>query len=141
MKNELKAKLVKRLQRSLGGPNRIDAEGLKHILIDIRDLLELTGDDARYQTLKFHCDWILHPTITNSRARKIIKAVDTECVRAMQRRGMQEWPDDIDSHFLGSVSADFIGRLLERFTFNAFESEFRALVERRMSGKSLKFEI
>jgi hypothetical protein len=41
MNNVLKAKLIKRLQNALGSPGTsINAEGLKSILIDVRDLLE-----------------------------------------------------------------------------------------------------
>jgi hypothetical protein len=131
MNNVLKARLIKRLQNVLGSPGTsINAEGLKSILIDVRDLLELVGESDRYKVLKFHCDWILHPSVTGRRVQEIIRAVDVECVKSVQRAGLSEWPDSAGSDFIGPLSQDFIGGLLNRFTFHPFGSEMRAFPDR-----------
>ena len=71
MHNALKAKLIKRLRNVLGvNSGRLAVDGLKAVLIDIRDLLEVTKEDSRYKVLKFHCDWILHPQMTGPGAER-----------------------------------------------------------------------
>jgi hypothetical protein len=131
MNNALKAKLIKRLKPVFGPkPSRLTLEGLKAVLIDIRDLLELTGDDSRYKVLKFHCDWILHPHVTGPRVRRIIKAVDDECVKSVKRAGLQEWPDHVGPNFFGPVSSEFMDRLRDRFTFYELEVELGGFLGR-----------
>lgn len=131
MNSALKAKLIKRLQSVLGSNRRpLNADALKSVLIDLRDLLELLGESERYKVLKFHCDWVLHSRLTGPRVQKIIKAVDAECARSMAKAGLREWPDSVGSDFFGPVSQDFMNELLSRFTFHYFESELRSFLDR-----------
>src|ERR1039457_2185176 len=149
MHNALKAKLIKRLRNVLGvNSGRLAVDGLKAVLIDIRDLLEVTKEDSRYKVLKFHCDWILHPQMTGPRGRKIIKAVDDECspvhtpdafvikavddecIRSVNRAGLQDWPDDVGPTFFGPLSQEFTNELQNRFTFYELEAELREFLER-----------
>jgi hypothetical protein len=129
MNNVLRAKITSRLRNSFAVGITIDADILKMMLVDIRDLLELAGESARYKALKFHCDWILHPTLTGPRAQRIIKAVDGECVKAMERKGLKEWPKSVGSDFIGPLSTEFVSGVLGRFTFYEFESELRDFLE------------
>jgi hypothetical protein len=96
MNKALKAKLVKRLQNTIGRHGAlINADGLKSVLIDVRDLLALVGESERFKVLKFHCDWILHPKVTGPRVQEIIRAVDVECVNSMRRHPQKRsaaWP-------------------------------------------------
>ena len=136
MNNVLKAKLIKRLRSALCSNLRpINADALKAILIDIRDLLELLGESDRYKVLKFHCDWILHSRLTGPRVQKIIRAVDAECVKSVTKAGLQEWPDSLGSDFFGPVSQDYMNEALSRFTFHHFESELRLFLERNHIAK------
>ena len=131
MNGALKAKLERRLKGALGsGPRRLDAAALKSALVDIRDLLEASGEIGRYRILKFHCDWILHPELTNSRVQKIIQAVDAECVKSLKKAGLQQWPDSVGSDFFGPVSQQFCDELQNRFSFHGFESELRSFLAR-----------
>jgi hypothetical protein len=131
MHNALKAKLIKRLRNVLGvNSGRLAVDGLKAVLIDIRDLLAVTKEDSRYKVLKFHCDWILHPQMTGPRGRKIIKAVDDECIRSVNRAGLQDWPDDVGPTFFGPLSQEFMNEVQNRFTFYELEAELRGFLER-----------
>jgi hypothetical protein len=52
MNNALKAKLIKRLKGVLCSNQRsLNADALKSVLIDLRDLLELLGESERYKVL------------------------------------------------------------------------------------------
>jgi hypothetical protein len=135
MNNALRAKLTKRLKNAFSDSRGFNANTLRAILIDIRDLLELLAESARYKALKFHCDWILHPKLTGPRAQRIIKAVDVECVKTMERRGLQDWPESVGSDFFGPLSQDFMDGLLSRFTFHDFESELCEFLERHDIAK------
>jgi hypothetical protein len=131
MNKALKAKLVKRLQNTIGRHGAlINADGLKSVLIDVRDLLALVGESERFKVLKFHCDWILHPNVTGPRVQEIIRAVDVECVNSMRRHGLTEWPDSPGSDFIGSLSREFTEGLNNRFSFLPFETELIAFLGR-----------
>jgi hypothetical protein len=130
MNNELRAKITKRLRNAFSVGRAFDASTLKMVLVDIRDLLELVEESARYKSLKFHCDWILHPRLTGPRAQRIIKAVDVECVKTMERKGLKDWPASVGSDFFGPLSPEFVAGVLGRFTFHEFESELRDFLER-----------
>jgi hypothetical protein len=130
MNNALRAKLTKRLKSAFSAGRTFNPSALRMVLVDIRDLLELVEESARYRALKFHCDWILHPKLTGPRAQRIIKAVDIECIKAIERKGLQDWPASARSDFLGPLSQDFVDAVLSRFSFHDFESELRDFLER-----------
>jgi hypothetical protein len=130
MKNALRAKLIKRLRNALSPGRQLDTESLRSVLVDVRNLLEISDETEKYKVLKFHCDWVLHPKLTGSRAQRIIKAVDIECVRSMEKAGLREWPTSAGNDFFGPVSQEFMNELLGRFTFHPFESELRSFLDR-----------
>lgn len=131
MNHALKAMLIKRLKNAFSGQSRFTVDVLRNVLIDTRSLLELLGETDRYKVLKFHCDWILHPNLTNSRVRKIIQAIDAECVKSVTKAGLPDWPKDtMESDFFGPVSPEFTSALLSRFTFHEFEVELRSFLDR-----------
>jgi len=130
MNNALRAKLTKRLKNALSPGRRLDADTLRMVLVDIRELLELLEETTRFKALKFHCDWVLHPKLAGPRAQRIIKAVDAECVKTMERKGLEEWPRSAGNDFFGPLSEGFMGAVLSRFTFHEFESELREFLER-----------
>jgi hypothetical protein len=130
MKNELRAKLTKRLTNAFSDQRPFDPDSLKAGLIDTRDLLELLGESSRYKALKFHCDWTLHTALTGPRAQRIIKAVDGECVKTMEIRGLQEWPENVGHDFFAPLSTEFVAAVLSRFTFMDFESDLREFLGR-----------
>jgi len=129
MNHTLKSKLVTRLRNALSPGRNLDAQATKSILIDVRDLLELLGETERYKVLKFHCDWILHPKVTGPRVQKIIKAVDIECAKSLEKLALLDWSDR-SSTFFGPIGQDFIDDLQGRFTFYAFETELTAFLQR-----------
>src|ERR1039458_4542814 len=106
MNNALRAKITRRLRNGFHVGIRIDASIVKMMLVDIRDLLELVGESVRYKALKFHCDWILHPKLTGPRAQRIIRAVDVECVKTMERKGLKDWPTSVGCDFFGPLSPE-----------------------------------
>jgi hypothetical protein len=130
MKNELRAKLTKRLTNAFSDRRPFDPDSLKAGLIDTRDLLELLGESSRYKALKFHCDWTLHTALTGPRAQRIIKAVDGECVKTMEIRGLQEWPENVGHDFFAPLSTEFVAAVLSRLTFMDFESDLREFLGR-----------
>ena len=130
MKNELRANLTKRLTNAFAGRRPFDPDSLKAALIDTRDLLELLEESTRYKALKFHCDWTLHTKLTAPRAQQIIKAVDAECVKTMEIRRLQEWPENVGHDFLVPLSTEFVGAVLSRFAFMDFESDLREFLGR-----------
>jgi hypothetical protein len=135
MNNALRAKLIKRLKNAFSAGRTFDPSALRMVLVDIRDLLELVEESAKYKALKFHCDWILHPKLTGPRAQRIIKAVDVECVKTINQRGLHDWPASVGSDFFGPLSGDFVDAVLSRFTFHDFESELRDFLERHDIAK------
>ena len=135
MNNALRAKITRRLRNGFHVGIRIDASIVKMMLVDIRDLLELVGESVRYKALKFHCDWILHPKLTGPRAQRIIRAVDVECVKTMERKGLKDWPTSVGCDFFGPLSPEFVSGVLGRFTFYEFESELRDFLERNDIAK------
>jgi hypothetical protein len=129
MNTALQTKLITRLKSAFSN-RHLTADVLKDVLIDIRSLLELVGEAERYKTLKFHCDWILHPKLTGPRAQKIIRAIDAECVKSVAKAGLGDWPDVMGADFFGPVSSEFVNELLSHFTFQDFEVELQSFLDR-----------
>jgi hypothetical protein len=69
-----KAKLVLSIKSALSQP--LNASLLKSLLADIRKLLERTGSSDKYQTLKFHCDWVLHTKMSKRFASDLLRRAD-----------------------------------------------------------------
>jgi hypothetical protein len=47
-----------------------------HVLIQIRKVLEHDGKPARYEGLKFFCDWVAHPKLAGTGAREVLRMLD-----------------------------------------------------------------
>ncbi len=45
-------------------------------MVELRKLIELNDDGAKYPTLKFHCDWAAHPVLTGRTAQTIVRLFD-----------------------------------------------------------------
>ena len=129
MNNALKAKLVKRLQNSFGRTGLgLTPNDLKVGLTDVRELMELLNETEKYKTLKFHCDWTLHPILNAPRVRTIIKAVDDECVNSLKLAGLNDWPAQCGADLI-RISQSFVDTFLERFSLHYFESELKAFLD------------
>src|SRR5258707_15600852 len=47
-----------------------------HVLVQIRKMLEHDGKPENYWAVKFFCDWIAHPQLAGTGARKVLKILD-----------------------------------------------------------------
>ena len=74
MNGNLKKKLVANIKRVLDQP--ITDSGVKLFLIDTRRLLEVVGKTGNYKTLKFYCDWVLHPRMSGKTASRLLEDFD-----------------------------------------------------------------
>jgi hypothetical protein len=77
MKSGSKAKLIKNIREALAQP--LSQLTIKSCLADTRKLLELTGTDKKYATLKFYCDWILHTKMDRKFANDLLREADQAC--------------------------------------------------------------
>jgi hypothetical protein len=68
------AKLVKAIKTPRDQP--LTVVSLKSFLADTRRLLEVTGQDKKYETLNFHCDWILHTKMSRAFASRFLREFD-----------------------------------------------------------------
>ncbi len=77
--------IVEKLQRELEQPIGSERQ-VVYLLVEIRKLIEIGGDLAKFETLKFCCDWIAHPILTGAMAQQIVRQFDkahqeTETIR------------------------------------------------------------
>jgi len=49
-----------------------------HVLIQIRKVLEHDGKPAKYEVLKFFCDWVAHPKLAGTGARRVLRLLDEQ---------------------------------------------------------------
>jgi hypothetical protein len=73
MRPDIVHKLAKELDEQISSERQV-----VYILVELRKLLEKEGTlrDARYRTLRFCCDWIVHPKLDRDLAQAIIELFD-----------------------------------------------------------------
>ena len=49
-----------------------------HVLIQIRKVLEHDGKPAQYEVLKVFCDWVAHPKLAGTGARRVLRLRDEQ---------------------------------------------------------------
>jgi len=72
MADELCRKLTVELQQGVTTEPQV-----VYIMAGIRKLIERDGIAERYDTLKFHCNWVLHSRLEGRAAREILHLFDT----------------------------------------------------------------
>ncbi|MGA2715978.1 MAG: hypothetical protein ABSG41_22985 [Bryobacteraceae bacterium] len=71
MKDGLKRKLEKALAKPI-----VSEEQVVYIMVELRKLMELSGDTDKFPSLLFHCDWVAHPVMNRKAAKKIVSLFD-----------------------------------------------------------------
>lgn len=68
--------IVAKLKKELAQPITTECQ-VVYILVELRKLLDSRERDARFESLKFYCDWAMHTTMSWRGARNFITSVDT----------------------------------------------------------------
>jgi hypothetical protein len=71
MKNDIKAKLNDALAKPI-----MTEEQVVYIMVELRKLMEISGDGSSFPSLQFHCDWVAHPVMDRAPARRIVALFD-----------------------------------------------------------------
>jgi hypothetical protein len=71
MKPDIITKLAQELEEPIGSERQI-----VYIMVELRKLIELNGDGAKYPALKLHCDWVAHPILQGQAAQEIVRLFD-----------------------------------------------------------------
>jgi hypothetical protein len=93
-----------------------------YLLVEVRKLIEINQDGARYKTLKFCCDWVAHPVLQGAEAQNIVRQFDKsqELIEAMQNAA--------DGQRL-TVDMSFLEALDEIQRLSRFRSELGAYLQ------------
>lgn len=76
-------RLIENLRNHVSQPLNSELQ-LLYILVQTRKLIEYLGQQKRFRTLQFYCNWALHVKIDrNSETGKILKAFDTAIERTI----------------------------------------------------------
>jgi hypothetical protein len=69
----LKDEIIRKLQDALSETFEKDSDVL-YVMVQVRKLLELDGLDKalEYESLNFYCDWVTHPVMDRSTAKKML---------------------------------------------------------------------
>jgi len=67
--------IVAKLKEELAQPITTERQ-VVYILVELRKLLDSRERDARFESLKFYCDWAMHTKMDRSTARNFISSVD-----------------------------------------------------------------
>jgi hypothetical protein len=49
-----------------------------YALVEVRKLLEQSGDESNYQRLVFFCNWVVHPTLDRSESQNVLNELDRQ---------------------------------------------------------------
>lgn len=66
-----------------------------YLLVGIRKLIERKESGERYPSLKFHCDWALHPKMDRRAARLILLQFDAAYARMRGSIRLRDLPADL----------------------------------------------
>jgi hypothetical protein len=90
-----------------------------HVLIQIRKVLEHDGKPAKFEGLKFFCDWVAHPKLAGTGAREVLRMLD------QQLPTLYGNPEDVDPQGVVHtiLSFDLLRRELSAF-LSAAENDF-----------------
>lgn len=67
--------IIEKLRRELQEPIASERQ-VVYLLVEIRKLMEIRGDGPAFRTLKFACDWVAHPVMNRSEAKRIVQQID-----------------------------------------------------------------
>ena len=73
----MKPDILTKLAAELAAPI-VSERQVVYIMVEIRKLLELSGDKRLYRALVFHCDWVAHPALDRALANEIVLAFNQE---------------------------------------------------------------
>lgn len=71
MQNDIRTKLAAELSQPITSERQV-----VYILVEMRKLMELNGDDDSFWSLKFHCDWTAHSELRGPAAQEIVRLFD-----------------------------------------------------------------
>ena len=116
------AAIIEKLRGPLSSPIETEAL-LLWLLVNTRKALDCEPGIAGFSTLRFHCDWMVHPALSGSGAAKLIGHVD-------------EYQDVIDATMeenpalVSAAAFKALGELDDLIYFRRFRSELRAFLQR-----------
>jgi hypothetical protein len=68
----MKEDICSKLRRELDEPISSERQ-VVYILVELRKLIELNGDDERFRALNFFCDWAVHAVLDQEGAKRIVR--------------------------------------------------------------------
>lgn len=71
----MKHAIVEKLRRELREPITSERQ-VVYLLVEIRKLMEMLDDGPSFPALKFACDWVAHPVMDRSEAKRIVRQID-----------------------------------------------------------------
>ncbi len=87
MKDEIRDKLRVALESCALGMNE---PMVTYILVEMRKILEHDEFPLKYSTMKFYCDWVVHPKLTRTGAGRFLEEVDTIVARIKNGASREE---------------------------------------------------
>jgi len=91
--------IIEKLDRELREPI-VSERQVVYILVEIRKLLSLSGSDADFRSLRFHCDWAVHIKLDRAGARLVLQEFDEHQCRIEDSKvagKAEEVPEDVES--------------------------------------------
>jgi hypothetical protein len=76
-------KLVDKIEDELNKGITTEAQ-VVYVLVEVRKLMEITDQSAKYPVLSFYCDWALHSRMDRSGALRILQYFDTYCDKCIR---------------------------------------------------------
>lgn len=110
MKDEIRDKLRVMLESC---PLGIDEPKVTYILVEMRKLLEHDNFPENYKTMKFYCDWVVHPKLDGPGAGRFLEEADSIIARIKN----------------GAAHKDVEAEILELISFQKLAYEMRQFCE------------
>jgi hypothetical protein len=70
--NEVQHDIIRKLSEELREPIKSERQ-VVYLLVEVRKLLELTGELDNRPALKFHCDWLVHSELRGPQAQDVVR--------------------------------------------------------------------
>lgn len=108
MKDEIRDKLRVMLESCALG---IDEPKVTYILVEMRKLLEHDNFPENYRTMKFYCDWVVHPKLDGPGAGRFLEAADSIIARIKDGAAHK----DVEAEIFELISFQKLAREMRQF--------------------------
>lgn len=122
--------ILEKLEKQLNKSVDTEAE-VSYLLIEIRKFLEQQGSNGDFEYLKFHCDWVAHPSLTGPMAQKILKQFDKANVRLKTGIEMGQLPHELRCEIDALSGFRYFEEELSKFLA---DNKLPAITEKRHDG-------